>query len=67
MGYAWSTNLADWTRDDAQGGLVSSLDGWDSKMMAYPYIVNVRGKILMFYNGNGFGQTGFGYAELEND
>jgi predicted GH43/DUF377 family glycosyl hydrolase len=67
MGYAWSTNLVDWTRDDAQGGLVPSLDGWDSKMMAYPYIVNVKGKILMFYNGNGFGQTGFGYAELEND
>lgn len=65
IGYAWSLNLIDWTRDDSQNGIGTSLDGWDSKMMAYPYIVNVKGKILMFYNGNGFGQTGFGYAELE--
>ena len=65
MGYAWSIDLQDWTREDDQGGLEPSLDGWDASMMAYPYIVSVKDKILMFYNGNGFGQTGFGYAELE--
>jgi hypothetical protein len=65
MGYAYSTNLKDWTRDDEQSGLELSVDDWDSKMTAYPYIVNANGKVLMFYNGNGFGQTGFGYAELE--
>ena len=65
IGYAWSTDRTDWARDDVQGGIGLSQDGWDSKMMAYPYIVNVQDKTLMFYNGNGFGQTGFGYAELE--
>lgn len=65
IGYAWSINLMDWIRDDSQSGIGLSQDGWDSKMMAYPYIVNVKGKTLMFYNGNGFGQSGIGYAELE--
>ena len=65
FGYAWSTNLRDWTRDDEQSGIDLSANDWDSKMMAYPYIVNTEDKILMFYNGNGFGKTGFGYAVLE--
>ena len=65
IGYAWSKNLVDWVRDDGQSGIEPSLDDWDSKMMAYPYIVTVKDKTLMFYNGNGFWRTGFGYAELE--
>jgi hypothetical protein len=34
-------------------------------MICYPCVVEVDGRTLMFYNGNGFGQTGFGYAVLE--
>ena len=34
-------------------------------MICYPHIVKVNNKYLMFYNGNGFGKSGFGYAELE--
>jgi hypothetical protein len=34
-------------------------------MIAYPCVVRVGEKILMFYAGNGFGRDGFGYAELE--
>ena len=45
------------------GGLDVAPDGWDSKMTAYPYVVEVDGRLLMFYNGNGFGKTGIGYAE----
>jgi len=67
IGYAWSTDRKNWIRDDDQAGIDLSTDGWDSKMMAYPYIVNVHDRTFMFYNGNGFGQTGFGYAELENN
>jgi hypothetical protein len=33
-------------------------------MMAYPYVVKVDDRVLMFYNGNGFGAAGFGVAEL---
>lgn len=33
-------------------------DSWDQEMTAYPYIY----KDIMFYNGNGYGQTGIGIA-----
>lgn len=41
-----------------------SPEGWDSEMVAYPYIINDdnNNQLIMFYNGNGFGQTGFGCA-----
>lgn len=39
---------------------------FDSEMCAYPFIVKKGdGGLLMFYNGNGFGKTGIGYATLE--
>jgi hypothetical protein len=28
----------------------------------YPYILKTKNKLIMFYNGNGFGKTGIGYA-----
>jgi hypothetical protein len=53
-------------RDDA-AGIAPSPDpaAWDATMIAYPYIVEVDGRTLLFYNGNGFGQTGFGWAVRE--
>ena len=53
-----------WTRNDEAAGIEPSSDGWDSKMLAYPCVVSVGEKVLMFYAGNGFGRAGFGYAEL---
>jgi hypothetical protein len=38
---------------------------WDSEMTCYPYIIEVNGKLTMFYNGNGFGQSGIGIATWE--
>ncbi len=67
IGYAYSDDLVYWTRDDSKAGIVKSTEGWDSKMTAYPYVVKAKNKIYMFYNGNGFGQSGFGYAELVED
>lgn len=67
IGYAWSKDLDTWYREDAKAGIDISESGWDSLMMAYPYTVKVRNKYYMFYNGNGFGQAGFGYAELDLD
>jgi predicted GH43/DUF377 family glycosyl hydrolase len=66
IGYAWSDNRTTWHRDDSQAGIDTSQSGWDSRMVAYPYVVKVKDKILMFYNGNGFGATGFGYATSED-
>jgi len=65
IGYAYSKDLINWTRDDSKAGIDVSEDGWDSTMICYPDIVKVDGRYLMFYNGNGFGKSGFGYAELE--
>jgi hypothetical protein len=64
MGYATSDDLVNWTRDDSKAGIEKSKAGWDSEMVAYPNIVEVDGKALMFYCGNYFGRDGFGFAEL---
>lgn len=62
IGYATSSDGVDWTRRDAQCGIDFSEDGFDDSMLAYPSVVEVDGRLLMFYNGNGFGRTGVGYA-----
>jgi len=46
--------------------IVKSSEGWDSEMISYPCIVKYKGRTLMFYNGNGFGESGIGYMELKN-
>ena len=65
IGYARSSDLKTWEREDEQAGIDVSEDGWDSNMIAYPYVVKTRNGVYLFYNGNGFGASGFGYAILE--
>jgi hypothetical protein len=65
MGYAESIDGINWIRKDEEVGIETSDTGWDSEMIAYPYIYNYNEKFYMFYNGNGFGKSGFGFAELE--
>jgi hypothetical protein len=67
IGYAHSVDGIEWTRDDANAGITASEDGWDSEMICFPCVVSAAGRTLMFYNGNGHGATGFGYAELVAD
>jgi len=62
IGYAESLDGIEWARKDNLAGITISSKGWDSEMISYPYVVKVRENIMMFYNGNGFGKTGFGYA-----
>lgn len=62
IGYARSSNLLDWDREDHLAGIDVSESGWDSEMITYPCIAQVDNKHMMFYNGNGFGTSGFGYA-----
>lgn len=64
-GYAVSKDGIEWVRDDSSAGIDVSGDGWDSEAIAYPYVLDVGEKMYMFYNGNGFGRTGFGYAEYK--
>lgn len=67
IGYAESNDLINWIRKDQDSGIAFSKNGWDSEMMAYPNVIESDGKLHMFYNGNGFGKTGFGYAKLDLD
>ena len=66
IGYAYSNDLHNWVRDDANVGIDVSKDGWDSEMLCYPHIFLCDDKVLMMYNGNQFGRYGFGLAVLED-
>jgi len=63
IGYAESSDGINWHRKDEESGIVPGASGWDSEMLCYPHTIVVKEKLLLFYNGNGFGQSGFGYAE----
>lgn len=44
-------------------GITAGKEGeFDSEMQCYPYATDVDGRLVMFYNGNDFGQTGIGVA-----
>ena len=64
LGYAESKDGVNWIRRDEEVGIDVSDSGWDSKMVCFSSILKVGGKTYMFYNGNNFGETGFGYAVL---
>ena len=66
LGYAESMDGISWTRKDNETGINRSSSGWDSEMIEYCYLVEHKGRKYMFYNGNGFGKSGFGYAILDN-
>ena len=67
IGLAYSKDLINWTRNDKLSGIDISDSGWDSLMIAYPSIIKIKDKYVMFYNGNSFGKDGFGYAILDNN
>ena len=62
IGYAESKDAVNWIRMDERAGIRYSESGWDSKMQTYPCVMEVGDQKLLFYNGNGFGKTGIGYA-----
>lgn len=65
VGYSQSADGKIWTRRDELAGLnKSESNEWDSEMACYPVLLKYKDKIYMFYNGNGMGKTGVGYAEL---
>lgn len=66
IGYAYSEDMLNWTRDDSKVGIDVSDEGWDSEMISYPHVFELDGKINMFYLGNHVGKYGFGLAQLEN-
>jgi len=67
IGYAHSQDGITWTRADDVGGMGVSDDSWDNEMVCYPFVLEVDGRRLMFYNGNNFGAAGIGVAEWIDD
>ncbi len=65
IGYASSTDLVHWQRDDSKAGIDVSYTGWDAEMISYPHVFNLDGKIFMAYLGDQVGRHGFGLAELQ--
>jgi hypothetical protein len=65
IGYAESIDGKNWERMDKLVGIDISKSGWDSEMICYPSIFTLNNNTYMLYNGNGYGQTGFGIAKLE--
>jgi len=65
IGYAYSYDLKNWTRDDHNAGIGLSTEGWDSTDMHYPHVFELDENYYMLYNGNNFGRYGFGIAILE--
>jgi hypothetical protein len=62
LGYAESADGVLWQRRDDEIGIERSESGWDSQMMEYSSVSQTKDHLLMLYNGNGFGRSGFGYA-----
>jgi hypothetical protein len=62
LGYAESPDGISWIRKDGEAGIDRSEQGWDSVMMCYPYVYQCGSRKYLLYNGNGFGESGFGYA-----
>lgn len=67
IGYAESGDGITWERKDDLAGIDLSKEGWDSQNLSYPFVFSYDGQKYLFYNGNGCGRSGFGYAKLERD
>lgn len=63
-GYSESEDGIHWTRKDELGWLKKSDSGFDCEMACYPVVIETKYGTYMFYDGNGMGKTGFGYAKL---
>ena len=64
LGYAESANGLRWERDDKRAGIDVSSAGWDSEMVHSAWVQPTRHGTYLFYNGNNYGETGFGVAAL---
>jgi hypothetical protein len=65
--YAESADGASWERRDDALRFVGPDDGWDSDTKSFASVVDTPAGRFMFYNGNGYGATGFGVARLVDE
>ena len=62
--YAESPDGLHWERQPDKFFFPTADHGWDSDMLEYASVTKHKNTYIMLYNGNDFGKTGFGYAEL---
>jgi predicted GH43/DUF377 family glycosyl hydrolase len=60
---ARSPDSLTWQRAGDDLVLEPSAEGWDSQMVTYPYLLRLGNRMVVLYNGNNYGETGFGWAE----
>jgi hypothetical protein len=65
IGYAESADGVNWIRKDDEVGIDVGPDAWDADMIEYPFVFDHGGRRYLLYNGNRYGATGIGWAELE--
>jgi hypothetical protein len=64
IGYGESEDGLTWQRQDHRAGIEVSPQGWDSQMIHCSCIQPTQYGTYLFYNGNNYGETGFGVACL---
>ena len=65
IGYAVSDNGKVWKINLEKYQISTSVSGWDSEMVEYPFVFKYKNDLFMLYNGNGYGKTGIGLAILK--
>jgi hypothetical protein len=65
IGMATSDDGASWTRRDEEAGIDVSVSGWDSEMVCFGAVLTTARGTYLFYNGNRYGESGFGVAVLD--
>lgn len=66
LGYARSRDGSNWERADHDLRFSGAVQDWETEMTCYAVVVDTKFGVLMLYNGNGYGRTGFGIAVLES-
>lgn len=67
LGYATSSDGEHWSRDDEKAGLeLGDAGSWDAEMVGMSSLLETPHGTYLFYNGNGYGATGFGVAVAED-
>lgn len=67
LGYAESADGLSWERLDHRVGIDVSPSGWDSEMVVFGAVLTMKDKTYLFYNGNNYGETGFGVAVWDQE
>lgn len=67
IGHATSKDLVNWHRSSDPFPLNPGTKAWDSDMVAYPNVIKLGSELILFYSGNGVGETGVGVARVTLD